>query len=262
VELPRTRDRARPTDRCPTGPRKRPLSLKKNTLSYCRPTGRLNPTPADLAYGSLELAALEYRARRGEIILLYEDETIVWRFALPRLGWWRRAQRYRLPTRPLSQGQIKQQESHKRQTWVQYRSWSRITRGVLLSVIGAVQYGTSKIFYKIVPHFDAQELRQYCHQVMATFSKTGKEVVMVVDRSGIHRAHKLDATLDHYQGKLRFHFLPAHCGHHLNPIEGFWRVMKDAIGAGRCFPDLHQLYQRTRYVLMAHQERPIYAFHW
>jgi hypothetical protein len=97
---------------------------------------------------------------------------------------------------------------------------------------------------------------------MATFSKTGKEVVMVVDRSGIHRAHTLDATLDHYQGKLRFHFFPAHCGHHLNPIAGFWRVMKDAIGAGRCLPDLHQLSQRTRYVLMAHQERPMYAFHW
>src|SRR5499433_3146325 len=117
-------------------------------------------------------------------------------------------------------------------------------------------------FYKIVPHFDAQELRQYLHQVMATFSKTDKEVVMVVDRSGIHRAHKLDTTFDHYDGKLRFHFLPAHCGHHLNPIEGFWRVMKDVIGAGRCFPALHQLYQRTRHVLMAHQERPIYAFHW
>jgi DDE superfamily endonuclease len=70
-----------------------------------------------------------------------------------------------------------------------------------------------------VPHFDAQELRQYLHQVMATFQKTEQEVVMVVDRSGSHRAHKLDATLDHYQGKLRFHFLPAHCGHHLNPIE-------------------------------------------
>jgi transposase len=144
--------------------------------------------------------------------LLYEDETIVWRFALPRLGWWRRAQRYRLPTRPLSQGQIK--------------------------------------------------FRQYLHQVMAAISKTGKDVVMVVDRSGIHRAHKLDATLDHYHGTFRFHFLPAHCGHHLNPIEGFWRVMKDAIGAGRWFPDLHQLYHRTRQVLTAHQERPIYAFHW
>src|SRR5512145_2649644 len=236
--------------------------LKKNTLSYCRPTGRLDPTPADLAYGSVELAALEYRARQGEIIVLYEDETVLWRFALPRLGWWRRAQRYRLPTRPLSQSQINRDESLKRQAWRRYRSWSRITSGVLLSVIGAVQYGTAKVFSKIVPHFDAQELRQYLHQVMAVFSKTGKDVVMVVDRSGIHRAHKLDTTFDHYDGKLRFHVLPAHGGHHLNPIEGFWRVMKDTIGAGRCFADLLLLYQRTRHVLMAHHERPIYEFHW
>jgi transposase len=210
-------------------------------LSFYRPTGRLDPNPADLAYASLALAALEYRARRDEIILLYEDETILWRFALPRAGWWRKAQRARLLTRPLSQSQIKRDESLKRQAWVRYRSWSRITSGVLLSVLGAVQYGTSKVFYKIVPHFDAQELRQYIHQVMATFRRTGKEVVMVVDRSGIHRAHKLDTTLAHYYDKFRFHFLPAHCGHHLNPIEGFWRVRKDAIGAGRCFADLHRL---------------------
>ena len=236
--------------------------MKKKQVSYYRPTGRLDPHPADLAYGSLALAALEYQARRGEIILLYEDETILWRFALPRVGWWRTAQRIRLPIRPLSQSQSTREESLKRQAWVQYRSWSRITSGVLLSVIGAVHYGTAKVFSKIVPHFDAQELRQYLHQVMATFSKTGTEVVMVVARSGIHRAHKLDTTLDHYQGKFRFHCLPAHCGHHLNPIEGFWRVMKDCIGAGRCFANLPLLYQRTRQVLIAHQERPIYAFHW
>ena len=87
--------------------------MKKNTLTSCRPTGRLDPTPADLSYASLELAALESRARRGEIILLYEDETILWRFALPRLGWWRRTQRYRLPTHPLSQSQIKRAEALK-----------------------------------------------------------------------------------------------------------------------------------------------------
>jgi DDE superfamily endonuclease len=189
--------------------------------------------------------------------LLYEDETILWRFALPRAGWWRTAQRARLATRPLTQGQIKRDESLKRQAWLRSRSWSRVTSGVLLSVIGAVQYGTSKVFYKIVPHFDAQEWRQYIHQVRATFSKTGKDVVMVVDRSGIPRAHKLDATLEHYHSTFRFHFLPAHCGHHLNPIEGFWRVLKDKIGAGRCFPDLSQLYHRTRRVLMAHHKRPI-----
>ena len=194
--------------------------------------------------------------------MLYEDETILWRFALPRLGWWRRAQRARLPTRPLSQSQSKREESLKRQAWVRSRSWSRITSGVLLSVIGAVQYGTSKVFSTIVPHCDAQELRQYLHQVMATFRKTEQEVGMVVDRSGSQRAHKLDATLDHDHGKLRCHFLPAHCGHHLNPIAGFWRVRKDASGAGRCCADLPLFYQRTRQVLMAHHERSIYAFHW
>jgi hypothetical protein len=45
-------------------------------------------------------------------------------------------------------------------------------------------------------------------------------------------------------------------------MEGFWRVMKEAIGAGRCLPTLYELYQRTRQVLMALQEQPIYAFHW
>jgi transposase len=194
--------------------------------------------------------------------LLYEDETVLWRFALPRAGWWRKVQRARLATRPLSQSQINREESLKRQAWGQYRSWSRITSGVLLSVIGAVQYGTARVIYKMVPQFDTEGFRQYIHPVMARFRHTGQEVVMVADRRGIHRAPKLASTLTHWHKQFRLHLLPAHCGHHLNPIEGFWRVLKDRIGAGRCFPDLPQLYHRTRRVLMAHHERPIYEFHW
>jgi len=113
--------------------------VKKNVWSFYRPTGRRDPAPAELAYGALELAALKYQARRGEIILLYTDETILWRFALLRAGWWRTAQRARLPLRPLRQRQSNREEALKRQAWVRYRSWSRLTSGVLLSVIGAVQ---------------------------------------------------------------------------------------------------------------------------
>jgi len=72
--------------------------------------------------------------------VLYEDETILWRFALPRAGWWRKAPRARLPTRPLSQSQIKREEFLKRQAWLQYRSWSRVTSGVLLSVLELYMY--------------------------------------------------------------------------------------------------------------------------
>jgi hypothetical protein len=86
--------------------------------------------------------------------------------------------------------------------------------------------------------------------------------VMVVDCSGIHQAHTLASTLAHWHARFRLQFLPARAGHHLNPIEGFWCVLKDKIGASRCFPDLQQLYWRVRPVLMAHQEPPIYAFRW
>jgi hypothetical protein len=97
---------------------------------------------------------------------------------------------------------------------------------------------------------------------MHILGSTGKKVVMVVDRSGIHRACKWASTREHYKDKFALHFLPAHRGHHLNPIEGFWRRMQEVLGAGRCFAELSQLYRRTRQVLMAHQERPIYEFRW
>ena len=194
--------------------------------------------------------------------MLYEDETIIWRCALPRAGWWRKAQRARLPTRPLSPSQIKSEESRKRQAWVRYRSWSRVASGVLLSVIGAVQYGTSNVFYKVVPHFDTEGLRQYIHQVRARFGPTGKEVVMVADRSGIHRAKALESPFPHSQGRFRLHLWPARAGHQLNPLAGCWRVMKDTIGAGRCLEDRHQWYRRTRRVLWTHQEQAMYRFSW
>lgn len=79
-------------------------------------------------------------------MVLYEAEPVRWRCALPRRGWWRRAQRSRLPLRPLSPSHIKQQEASNRQAWKTSRAWSRITHGVLLNVIGAVPYGTSRVF--------------------------------------------------------------------------------------------------------------------
>jgi hypothetical protein len=47
-----------------------------------------------------------------------------------------------------------------------------------------------------------------------------------------------------------------------NPLSGFWRVLQDSSRAGRCFPDLQHLYQRTRRALLAPYEPPVYAFRW
>jgi len=119
--------------------------VKTNTGTSCRPTGRLAPTPADLASGAVDLAALEDRARRGEILWRDEEDTLLGRGALPRVGWGRTAPRARLLTRPLRQRQSKRAASLKRHAWRQYRSWSRLTSGGGLSVMGAVPSGTSQV---------------------------------------------------------------------------------------------------------------------
>jgi hypothetical protein len=71
-------------------------------------------------------------------MVLYAAETSLGRCALPRLGWWRRAPRSRLPTRPLSQRPITREEALQRPAGWPYRAWSRLTSGVLRSVLGAV----------------------------------------------------------------------------------------------------------------------------
>ncbi len=47
---------------------------------------------------------------------------------------------------------------------------------------------------------------------MHIFGPTEKKVVMVVDRSGMHRARKLASTLEPSKDTFALHFLPAHSG--------------------------------------------------
>jgi hypothetical protein len=61
----------------------------------------------------------------------------------------------------------------------------------------------SNVFSKLVPQFDAEGFRHSIHHVMATCGLTGKAVVMVVDRSGIHQAHTLASTLAHGHARFR-----------------------------------------------------------
>jgi len=90
---------------------------------------------------------------------------------------------------------------------------------VWLSVVGAVPYGTSKDFWKAAPHSTADDFRPFIHQIMAHVAKVQTPMVMVADRSGIHRAKALAPTLDHDQGQFRLELLPARAGHKLNSFQ-------------------------------------------
>jgi len=157
---------------------------------------------------------------------------------------------------------MNQAEACKRRAGRQYHAWDRLTDGGLLTLRGAVPYGTSKVFDKVVPPCDADAWRHSLHHLMAPCGPTGQAVVLVVDRRGIPRAHKGAPTLTRWAGRRRLHCLPAPSGPQRNPLEGFWRVLKRTVGAGRSFGTLRALEQRTRQVLTAHPSTPISTFHW
>jgi hypothetical protein len=83
-------------------------------------------------------------------MLRSEDEIILRRFALPRAGWWRKAPRYRLPTRLLTQRQITGDERRKRQARLWQRQGQRTTARELLAPV----YGWS------TEGFDTTELQE------------------------------------------------------------------------------------------------------
>ena len=60
---------------------------------------------------------------------------MLWRLALPRAGWWRNAQRDRLPTCLLTQRHINGEESRKRQARLGQRQGQRTAARELLTPI-------------------------------------------------------------------------------------------------------------------------------
>lgn len=205
---------------------------------------------------------MKKRAEKGEIILLYQDETIVWRFAIPRSGWWYKKERARIDELKENHSRIRKEEREKREAWKQYRRWDKIKSGVLLCIIGAVEYLTSKFLYKTVAHFDCTEFLMFLYQVLLHYKNTNKKIVMIVDNSGVHKANRVKALLEKRKDDIELYFLPPHSGHQLNAIEGLWRPVKDAVGANRGHSDIKALHKRTRLVLQRHKDNPIFHFNW
>jgi hypothetical protein len=215
------------------------------------------------AHGAARARAARASPAQGGARLVREAEAPSrGRFARPRAAWWHgNAPRARLPTRPLRHRHSRRAEPRTRHAWGRSRRGRRRPRGVWRSGRGAVHDGTSQGFSQVVPQGAPEGLRPERQPSLALFGPSGPAGVLGGDRSGRPRAHTLAATRAPGRARLRLQGWPARCGHPLHPLEGFGRVLQDGLRAGRCFPALQPLSQRTRRVLMAPQEQPISAFH-
>lgn len=67
-----------------------------------------------------------------------------------------------------------------------------------------------------------------------------QQIVLVMDNASYHKAAAIRAFLSLVEHRVVVIFLPAYCSH-LNPIERFWRFVKDKACVNTLFPDLTAL---------------------
>ena len=100
---------------------------------------------------------------------------------------------------------------------------------------GAVEPASGRSFVLELPALNADNLQLFLDQFAAAHAQDPTEVhVLVLDNGGAHRAKKL-----RWPARVVPLFLPAYCPE-LNPIERWWRELKDAI-ANTLFQSLDAL---------------------
>ena len=65
-------------------------------------------------------------------------------------------------------------------------------------------------------------------------------LVLVLDNASYHHAAAVRACFSLVEARVLVFYLPAYCSH-LNPIERFWRFLKDTVCVDTLFPDLTRL---------------------
>ena len=82
-------------------------------------------------------------------------------------------------------------------------------------------------------------------------------IVLVLDNASIHKSAASLAALSLFEHRVWVFWLPPYCST-LNPIERFWRYLKDRVAANKLHPDMETLLAAIEKQLTA-QNNPDYA---
>lgn len=114
-------------------------------------------------------------------------------------------------------------------------------------VIGALDWQTACVSYTITTVKNSQTFIEFLEHLMVTCYPVGG-VVLVMDNAPYHRSAAVQAALAAFEHRLLVFWLPPYCPT-LNPIERFWRHLKDIATANKLFPSIRDLLLNLETVL-------------
>lgn len=117
-----------------------------------------------------------------------------------------------------------------------------------LTVFGAVRYGRGSFLYHAQPRKTAWGFRILLHRLLARARRTGRRIVLVLDRGNPHHAHAVHHDLEQARPHVRALWLP-HYSPELNLIEMLWRHLKRSRLANILFRNFQQLHTHIQATL-------------
>ena len=119
-------------------------------------------------------------------------------------------------------------------------------------VIGALNWRTQQVSYTMETVKNSDTFITFLEHVLEQGYPT-QGIVLVMDNAPYHRSRAVQAMLSLYAQRVLVFWLPPYCPT-LNPIERFWRHLKDVATANTLFASLDQLVENVRRTLDAQNQ--------
>jgi transposase len=119
-------------------------------------------------------------------------------------------------------------------------------------VIGALNWRTQQVSYTLETIKNSDTFISFLEHLLEHCYPT-QGIVLVMDNAPYHRSRAVQAMLSLYSERVLVFWLPPYCPT-LNPIERFWRHLKDIATANWLYPSVDELLANVRRVLHAQNE--------
>jgi putative transposase len=108
-----------------------------------------------------------------------------------------------------------------------------------LHLFGAYHFGVDTLCWTTAKRKNSQAFIEFLEQLLLV-CHPHKRIILVLDNASIHKSAASMAALSLFEHRMQVVFLPTYCSF-LNPIERFWRHLKDHVCVNKLYPALDQL---------------------
>ena len=117
-------------------------------------------------------------------------------------------------------------------------------------ILGAYNWASDQIDWMNAERKNTETFITFLEHLLVDRYPTG-QIVLVLDRASYHKSAAALAALSLFEHRVMVFWLPAYCTE-LNPIERFWRHLKDLACANQLWSSVEELMEKVEWIL--HQQ--------